>query len=169
MNVIEHLGLNNGRPVTADEGEILGALETLFIDRDFLFLRSGRAITLCSDYGTTVVAVAGTDSFGARLILAMAPRPILPPEQIRHIVSAASAESEAEDPLLIIERPGQPLIIGCEVEVQRPYTWDGLTGVFGDFVLRTDVAIGEAVRRLDERDDAGVFAGSCGCFPALQF
>lgn len=159
MHITERLGLNSGLPVTAAEGEVLTAYEKLFIEEDFLFLRCGPTITLSSDFGTTVVSVSRADRFSATVKLVMVPSSALSPAQIKNVISVASATQEAEQKLLVIERPTQPLIIVSEIELQPPYTPDDLRRVFSDFAASTDVALGEAIRG---GADAEQFAESVG-------
>lgn len=159
MHITERLGLNTGRPVTAAEAEILSAYEMLFIEEDFLFLRCGPTITLTSDFGVTIVSVPRADRSGATVKLVMVPSSVLSPAQIKNVISVASAAQEAEQKLLVIERPAQPLIIVSEAELQRPYGQDDLRRIFGDFASNTDVALGEAMR---EGPAAEQFAESVG-------
>jgi hypothetical protein len=146
MHLTERLGLDSGRLVTPRESEVLSAFAQLFMEEDYLFLRSGPTITVTADFGTTIVAVPSADQFSARVRLVMVPEVALSPAQIKNVIAAASAEQEADKKLLVVERADQPLFIAAEVALQRPYTRDELLAVFGDFAGRTDVALGDALR-----------------------
>ena len=157
MHITERLGLNSGRPVTARESEVLSVFENLFIEEDYRFLRCGPTITLMSDFGTTIVSVPSAGQFSAKAKMVMVPDVPLSGSQIKNVVASASAELEADERLLVIERPEQPLVIVSEVELQRPYTRDELLSVFREFAYRTDVALGDAVRATNPDDEE--FAG----------
>ena len=146
MHITERLGLNSGRLQTPRESEVLSAFEQLFMEEDYLFLRSGPTITLTSDSGTIIVAVPSADQFTARVMMVMVPHVALSPTQIKNVVASASAEQEAGRKLLVVERADQPLFIASEVELQRPYARDELLDVFSKFAYRTDVALGDAAR-----------------------
>ena len=153
MHITERLGLDTGRPVTAYEGELLSAFEKLFIEEDFLFLRCGPTITLSSEAGTTIVSVPRADRFSAKVMLVMVPSPALSPVQIKNVITFSSAVQEADQRLLVIERPGQPLIIAYQVEFQRPYTRDSLSSAFSGFAYNTDLALGETIRKAATPED----------------
>lgn len=150
MHISERLGLNQGRPATAKESEILSAFERLFIEEDSLFLRWGPTITLTSDYGVTIISVSRADRYSATVLLVMVPPPTLTPAQVKNVIASASAKREGEQTLVVIERPNQPLMVVAEAEIQRPLSRDELSAVFSDFAFTTEVAIGEAIRDLDQ-------------------
>lgn len=116
------------------------------MEEDYLFLRCGPAITLTSDFGTTILSVPGADRFTARVMLVMVPQVALSAAQFKNVVASASAQEEGDRKLLVVERPDQPLFIITEVAVQRPYKRDDLLEVFSDFARQTDVALGDAAR-----------------------
>jgi hypothetical protein len=169
MHITERLGLGTGRPVTAYEGELLSAFEDLFIEEDFLFLRWGPSISLTSDSGTTLVSAPRADRFSAEVMFVLVPTSALSPAQVKNVVAFSSAVQEAGQKLVVIERLGQPLLIACQVELQRPYTRDSLSGAFTEFAINTDLALGEAVRRGGDLDDTDEFV-SPGCqLSSLRF
>jgi hypothetical protein len=157
MHITERLGLDSGRPITAYESELLSAFENLFIEEDFLFLRWGPSISLTSDSGTTLVSVPRADRFSAEVMFVLVPSPAFSPAQVKNVVAFASAVREAGQKLVVIERPGQPLMIACQVELQRPYTRDCVSDAFNEFVGNTSGALEETIFRAggeDEVDDA---------------
>ena len=154
MHLSERLGLNKGCPATAHESEILSAFEQLFLDQDFLFLRWGPTITLTSDYGVTIISVSRTDRHRATVLLDMVPPPTLAPAQVKNVIASARAKQEGEQTLVVIARPNQPLLVVAEVEIQRPLSRDELSAVFSEFAFTTEVAIGEAIRGLEQAEEA---------------
>jgi hypothetical protein len=91
----------------------------------------------------------------------MVPPPTLSSAQVKIVIAAASARQEGEQVLVVIERPNQPLMVAAEVEIQRPLSRDELSAAFSDFAFTTEVAIGEAIRGLEEaKEEAhGAHAG----------
>lgn len=119
-----------------------------------MFLRWGPTITLTSDYGVTLVSVSRADRYRATVLLVMVPPPTLVPAQVKNVIASASAKQEGEQTLVVIERPNQPLLVAAEVEIQRPLSRDELSAVFRDFAFTTEVAIGEAIRGLEQAEEA---------------
>lgn len=159
MHITERLGLTSGRPVTTDAATLLSTFEQFFIEEDFLFLRWGTTITLTSDYGTTVVAVGDADRIGAKATLVMVPASGLSSTQVKNIVAQASAAQEFEQKFVIVEKPGQPLMILSQVNFLRPFKRDDLSRAFSDFAFCTDVAIGEAIRRSSNAEEVPEVGG----------
>lgn len=159
MHITEGLGLTTGRPVTSDAATLLSVFEQFFIEEDFLFLRWGTTITLTSDYGTTIVSVGDADRMGATATLVMVPASALSATQVKNIVAQASSAQEFEQKFVIVEKPGQPLMIVSQVNFLRPFKRDDLSRAFSDFAFCTDVAIGEAIRRTADEDEVPEVGG----------
>ena len=95
----------------------------------------------------------------------MVPSPALSAAQIKNVITFSSAVQEADQRLLVIERPGQPLIISYQVEFQRPYTRDSFSG----FAYNTDLTLGETIRKAAPPEDDGDSAELEDWIARLQF